>query len=158
MPQLIPEEFFHLTREQLVVIKTHQHLQRLSKVPPPSLQRSWPSWRRFVRVSTASLSPVHRRHQRCVGPRIGGAGGVPHLPQQHRHSHQGRSLHHSRDGIRFLDLDLYRNGNWIGHRIGSGSSLLTAILCCLMTPPSLSTPSGTIFFGHILCWLKKNST
>ena len=37
--ELIPREFFHLTREQFAIVKSHHHLHRLRAGPPPSLQR-----------------------------------------------------------------------------------------------------------------------
>ena len=37
--ELIPREFFHLTREQFAIVKSHHHLHRLRAAPPPSLQR-----------------------------------------------------------------------------------------------------------------------
>ena len=65
-------------------------------------------------------------------------------------------LHHSRDSIRFLDLDLYRNGNRIGHRIG-----FKPTDCHLVLPPDSYHPQHTfrgILFGQILRWLTKSST
>ena len=65
-------------------------------------------------------------------------------------------LHFNADGIRFLDLYLYRSGNRIGHRIG-----FKPTDCHLVLPPDSYHPRHTfrgILFGQILRWLTKSST
>jgi hypothetical protein len=62
----------------------------------------------------------------------------------------------NQDGIRMLDLFIYRRGDRIGHRIG-----FKPTDCHLVLPPDSHHPRHTfrgILFGQALRWLTKSST